>query len=134
MKNSNITTLPVDFVRDILATLSATSTTGFETSDIDALLLQKGEVTASFGISRGLDDTKSAVRSAWPYEECEQRVDVIALVRGNGVNMVRIKAIHEELGSKMHDSSSLLISFRKSSVLPHETFSIIILAAAHDQI
>ena len=134
MKNSNATTVPVDFARDILATLSASSATGFETSDFDALLMQKREVTASFGISRSFDDTKSAVSSAWPYQEGVRHVDVIALVRGNGVHMARIKAIQEELGRKMHDSSSLLFNFSKSSVLPQETFSIIILAAANDQI
>ena len=134
MKNSNATTVPVDFARDILATLSASSATGFETSDIDALLPQRGEVTASFGISRSFDDTKSAVSFAWPYQESVREVDVIALVRGNGVNIARIKEIHEELGRKMHDSGSLLFNFSKSSVLPKQTFSIIIFSAASDQI
>lgn len=125
----NTTTLPIEFVRDIYAALAGKNAVDFDADDFSALPAQC-EVSASFGVSHTLNDTASAVDSAWPYPAGTQHVDALVVVRGNGMDMARYKSIQGELRHRLHDTSTLLISVNQCGTLPPGAVSIILLVIA----
>jgi hypothetical protein len=131
MQNTNATIMPFAFVRDIFSAMSGTNV-DFDDADFDALP-RAGHVSASFVVSHNSSDVAQAVNSAWPYPAGAQNVDALVVVRGNDMDMVRYKALQGELRRRMHETSTLLISFSPSGTLPTGTISIILLAISHNQ-
>lgn len=132
MHDTNAPTLPIEFARDIFTAMAGTNVADFDDADFAALPAQ-GQVSASFVISHGPNDIKQAVDTAWPYHAGTRNIDALVVVRGNGMNMDHFKTIQHELRSKLHDTSTLLISVSKSNTLPPGTVSIILLAIAHNK-
>ncbi|MDP1525685.1 MAG: hypothetical protein Q8M20_07735 [Rhodocyclaceae bacterium] len=125
MQYTNANTLPIEFVRDIFASLSGSNVADFDEADFAELPAQC-PVSATFGISHSLNDIEDAVSSAFPYPAGTQR-DALVAVHCNGLDMTRYQALSDALRRKV--PGSLFISVNpKSNTLPPGTASIILLA------
>lgn len=129
MPNPNATTLPIEFLRDILEAMSGSNAGKIDDADF-AALPSPCQVSASFGISHGQHDIEHALETAWPYPAGTQHAALFAVVRGNGVDMARHKAILGELSRKVQDPSVLFYSSSKSNTLSPGTASISLFAIA----
>lgn len=123
-------TVPIEVVRELFSAMSGETTVDFDEADF-AALPPHCEIRASFGISRGQDDIDHAVETAWPYPVGTQQIDALVAVRANGMDIVRVREIQRQLHRKMHDNSSLFISFGNSNKLPHGMVFITALAITH---
>jgi len=130
MPNTNTTTLPIEFVREIATALSGTSVADFDDADFAALPAQC-QVRATFAMSHDPEDVEDAVNSAWSHPESAQHIDAIAVLRGNGVATARYSAISAALGRKVN--GSFFVTVNTCSKLPPGTVSIILLAISHSQ-
>ena len=129
MQNPNATTLPIEFVRDIFEAISGPNSPKFDEADF-AALPSPCQVSASFGVSYGQDDIEHALETAWPYPAGTQHAALLAVVRGNGVDMARHKEIMGELRRKLPDSSVFFYGSSKSNTLSPGTASISLFAIA----
>ncbi len=129
MQTTHATTVPIEVVRDIFSTLSGASVADFDEADF-AVLPPVCQLSASFGLSRSIDDIDLAVEMAWPHPVGAQPLDALVVVRANGLEIMRFREIQRRLRSKMHDTSSVFICVSQSSTLPHGMVSITTLAIA----
>lgn len=118
-----------EVVRDIFSTLSGANVTDFDEADF-SVLPPVCQLSASFGLSRSIDDIDLAVEIAWPHPVGALPLDALVVVRANGLEMMRFREIQRRLRSKMNDTSSVFISVSQSSTLPHGMVSITTLAIA----
>ncbi len=130
MPNPNATTLPIEFLRDIFEAMSGSNAGKIDDADL-AALPSPCQVSVSFGISHDQHDIEHALETVWPYPESTQHAALFAVVRGNGVEMARHKAIFGELSRKVQDTSALFYSSSKSNTLSPGTASISLFAIAH---
>ena len=125
-------TLPIEFIRDLFATLSETDAAAIDDDDFAGFPAQC-QLSTAFGVSRGQEDIAQIVDTAWPYPAGTQGVDAIVVIRGSSIQLTHYKAIQCALRHKLHDKSTLLVNFSKNRTLPSGAVSIAFLALAPGQ-